>query len=36
MTDIFNSATTESTTTGEQQTQTNDSFVTQLVGVQGL
>ena len=32
MTDIFNSATTENTTTGEQQTQTNDSFVTQLVG----
>ena len=32
MTDIFSSATTESTTTGEQQTQTNDSFVAQLVG----
>lgn len=32
MTDIFDSATTESTTTSEQQTQTNDSFVTQLVG----
>lgn len=32
MTDIFTSATTESTTTETQQTQTNDSFVTQLVG----
>ena len=32
MTDIFDSATTEVTTTSEQQTQTNDSFVTQLVG----
>lgn len=36
MTDIFSSATTEqtnvNTTTGEQQTQTNESFVAQLVG----
>lgn len=32
MSDIFSSATTESTTTDTQQTQTNESFVTQLVG----
>jgi hypothetical protein len=32
MTDIFNAATTAETTTADQVTQTNDSFVTQLVG----
>lgn len=32
MSDIFNSATTENTATETQQTQTNDSFVAQLVG----
>lgn len=32
MSDIFSSATTEGTTTDTQQTQTNESFVTQLVG----
>jgi len=32
MTDIFNAATTAETTTADQVTQTNDSFVAQLVG----
>ena len=32
MADIFSSATTESTTTDDQNTQTNESFVAQLVG----
>ena len=32
MTDVFTAATTADTTTDTQQTQTNDSFVTQLVG----
>lgn len=32
MSDIFSSATTEGTTTDTQQTQTNESFVNQLVG----